>query len=358
MEILSNIIAYWVIPPPESKPNEYGRPMLMSYSVVQDSVLSPFVKNEIQKCVDYYKKDPDFINFSERYNNGSTCMDKLRTTLVSKFPREESETVLWSYIREVLGCPSDGKETLLSIPTITKGSTMFPSPSSSLSSNLMLPTDIASVLFNSGKFPSASSLLGLPDPMAHSTLAANNMFLSTNLFKMQELLKPLSTSSPLPSTKSKPEKISSPLKIPTDIKSAKVDFPTDINILNLKNKLEFGNYDLNLMKNTSKDFSASDLSISSAKSSKSDFIVSDLSISSIKPAKMDFSLDLSRKDDMLEIPTKISKTDFTSLDLSVPQSRSASETFSRAPSDLNLSAEDFSTKTQVNNDQPMNLASE
>lgn len=335
--------------------------MLMSYSVVQDSLLSPFVKNEIKKCVDYYRRDVDFINFSERYNNGSTYIDKLRTTLVSKFPREESETVLWSYIREVLGCPSDGKENLLSIPTITKNSAMLSSLGASpgLNSNLMLPTDIASVLFNSGKFPSASSLLGLPDPMAHSTLAANNMFLSTNLFKMQELLKPLSASSPLPVSKSKSEKVSSPLKIPTDIKGSKIDFPTDINILNLKNKLDFGNYDLNLSKSSSKDFSASDLSISSAKTSKADFTVSDLSVSSVKSAKMDFSLDLSRKDDIIEIPAKIPKTDFVSLDLSVPQSRNISDTFSIMPSDLSVpTADDFSTNVSINNDQPMNLASE
>ncbi|KRT79794.1 hypothetical protein AMK59_8002 [Oryctes borbonicus] len=360
LEILSNIIAYWVIPPPESKPNEYGRPMLMSYSVVQDALLSALVRNEIKKCVEYYRKDQDFINFSERYNNGSTYIEKLRTALISKFPREESETVLWSYIREVLGYPNDGKDTLLSIPTITKSSTMLSSmgPSPSLSSNLVLPTDIASVLFNSGKFPSASSLLGLPDPMAHSTLAANNMFLSTNLFKMQELLKPLSTSSPLPVvTKSKPEKGSSPLKIPTDIKSPKIDFPTDISILNLKNKLEFGSYDLNLSKSSSKDFSASDLSFSSTKPSKADFTVSDLSISSVKP-KLDFSLDLSRKEDILEIPTKIPKTDYASLDLSVPSSRNIPETFPRISTDMNIPiAEDFSTTPQ-NNDQPMNLASD
>ncbi|KAK9692677.1 Restriction Enzyme Adenine Methylase Associated [Popillia japonica] len=360
LEILSNIIAYWVIPPPESKPNEYGRPMLMSYSVVQDALLSPFVKNEIKKCVDYYKKHSDFINFSERYNNASTYIDKLRTTLVSKFPREENETILWSHIREMLGCPSESKDTLLSIPTITKSSAMLPAMSASpnLNSNLMLPTDIASVLFNSGKFPSASSLLGLPDPMAHSTLAANNMFLSTNLFKMQELLKPLSTSSPLPITKSKSEKVSSPLKIPTDIKSSKIDFPTDINILNLKNKLEFGGYDLNLSKNSSKDFSASDLSISSVKSSKADFTVSDLSISSVKPTKLDYSLDLSRKEDIIEIAAKIPKTDYTSLDLSVPQTRNMPDTFSRMPSDLSVpGAEDFSVTSQTN-DQPINLATD
>ncbi|XP_022901215.1 MPN domain-containing protein CG4751-like [Onthophagus taurus] len=274
LEILSNIIAYWVIPPPESKPNEYGRPMLMSYSVVQDSLLTPYVKEEITKLAEYYKKDVDFIDFSERYNNSSTYIEKLRTALVSKFPREENENMIWSFIREILGCPSDLKDNLLSIPTVNKSSIL--SGMNSSLGNLMLPTDIASVLFNSGKFPSATSMLGLPDPMAHSTLAANNMFLSTNLFKMQELLKPLSTNTML-GGKSKHEKIASPLKIPTEVKNPKLEFPTDVNVLNLKNKFDFGPFDLPTSTKTKSEFS-------------------DLTSSFGKVPKSDFSLDLSRKE--------------------------------------------------------------
>lgn len=275
----SSIIAYWVIPPPEAKPNEYGRPMLMSYSVVQDSGITNHVKDEIKKCVDYYKNESDYVNFNSRYLNGPNLyIDKLKNTLISKFPRSESETNLWRYICETLGYHSEDNECLLSIPSISK-----PQILPNLNSNFMTSSDISSLLFNSGKFPTTSSLLGLPDPMAHSTLAANNMFLSTNLFKMQELLKPLSSNSPLPPTmKNK----NASLKIPADIKS-KSDFAADL--LSLKNKLDFVAPDLSFLKS---DFSGPD--VSGAKSSK-DFSMADFSMLSKSTASTKMDLSFSRQ---------------------------------------------------------------
>lgn len=225
-----------------------------------------------------------------------------------------------------------------------------------------MPTDIASVLFNSGKFPSATSLLGLPDPMAHSTLAANNMFLSTNLFKMQELLKPLSTSSPISSNKSKSDKVA--LKIPTDIKSSKNDFPSDINILNLKNKLDFNtNFDVNLGKSSMKnDYSSPELNISNIKTNKQEFSASDLSISSVRASKLDFSLDMSRKDsDMGESSSsKIQKEDYSMLDLSVPSGRNITDPYHHLSGSINMTTSDdyVGNPQQDSNDQALNLTSE
>jgi proteasome lid subunit RPN8/RPN11 len=329
----SSIIAYWVIPPPETKPNEYGRPMLMSYSVIQDSLITSNVKEEIKKCVEYYKKEPDFINFSERYLSNSLYIDKLKSTLISKFPRDESETVLWRFIRDALGYHTEENDCLLSIPSISK-SPMLPNLNSSLNSNLMLPTDISNLLFNSGKFPTPSSLLGLPDPMAHSTLAANNMFLSTNLFKMQELLKPLSTSSPLPTKTKSDQKHCTALKIPSDIKG-KSDFAADL--LNLKNKLDFIAPDLNLSKS---DFSASDLSVPSSKSAKQEFCIPD------------YTVNLSKSIDLGERPTKIPKNDFNSIDLGICKN---SNELSESATDLSVSSEQRHTSDE---DKPLNLAAD
>ncbi|RZB39722.1 MPN domain-containing protein [Asbolus verrucosus] len=330
----SSIIAYWVIPPPETKPNEYGRPMLMSYSVIQDSLITSSVKEEIKKCVEYYKKEPDFINFNERYLNNNLYIDKLKSTLISKFPRDESETVLWRFVRDTLGCHVEENDCLLSIPSISK-SQILPNLSSSLSSNLMLPTDISSLLFNSGKFPTASSLLGLPDPMAHSTLAANNMFLSTNLFKMQELLKPLSTSSPLPAKSKCDSKHSTSLKIPADIKG-KSDFAADL--LNLKNKLEFIAPEINIPKT---DYSVSDLSVSAMKSAKQEFSVPD------------YTLNLNKNMDLGEKPIKIPKSDFNAtMDFSVGKS---SNEFAESATDLSILSDQGHA---TNDDKPLNLAVE
>lgn len=344
----SNIIAYWVIPPPEAKPNEYGRPMLMSYSVVQDSILPSNMMEEMKKCAKYYSREKDFVQFLDKFNANTSYIEKLKTTLSSKFPRDQNESTLWSYIRELVGCPPADKESPISIPSLSKTSQLLSSlgTSVSLNPNLMMNSDLASMLFSAGKFPNATSLLGIPDPMAQSTLAANSMFLSPNLFKMQDLLKPLSTSSPIP--KSKSDTKSAPLKIPssTEIKTPKFDIPSDLNILNLKSKLDFSGSDHNSTKTSSRtDFTASDLSISSVKTPKVEFSVADLSISSVKTSKCEYSsMDLSKLSrDSGEPSPKISKTEYPTLDLSLSSNKTLLESLENVPSDLSVSrAEDYS----------------
>lgn len=341
--------------------------MLMSYSVIQDSVLNPYIRDEMKKCVDYYKQERDFINFSDPYISSTTFVDKLKTTLVSKFPRDESETELWKLIREYLGVTIEEKDSLLSIPSVSKAGPLLPNLNTpvSLSSNLMLPTDISSILFNSGKFPSASSLLGLPDPMAHSTLAANNMFLQTNFFKMQELLKPLQTSSPIPHTgKAKAEhkaphtSTSSSLKIPADVKALKAsDFSIDL--LGLKSKMDFSASDY--MAKMSKEFSVTDYitSLSKSSSSKQEYPLPDLNITK---GSVDYSLNLSKTNDTGEKMPKIPKMDYSSsggmLDLSFSKSSSSIEASMEAPTDLRLSSQENQTPKAAHEteEKPLNLA--
>lgn len=338
--------------------------MLMSYSVVQDNVLNPSIMEDMKKCADYYKNDKTFINFADKYQNNTSYLEKLKTTLSSKFPRDQNDGVLWGFIKEIIGYSGDDKidtTTLLSVPNLTaKPQTSLPSITtpSSLSSNLMLTSNLANVLFSSGKFPSPSSLLGLPDPLAQSTLAANNMFLSPSLFKMQDLLKPLSTSSPIPSTSKsdiKPKK-SSELKPPT------LDFATDLNLLTLKNKLDFGLPELNLPK---PNFNAADLSISSVRPPKVEFSASDLSISSVKSKPNDsFGLDATIKNFMsqsLDVPPpKIPKTDYSSmLDLSVSTNKSSfsdSLSFTNPANDISAAQAANKIETSSSSEQPLNLA--
>lgn len=343
----SNIIAYWVIPPPEAKPNEYGRPMLMSYSVVQDSMLAVNVMDEMKKCAKYYEKEKDFVRFLDKFNANTTYLEKLKTTLSSKFPRDQNESCLWVFMRDLVGCSID-KESPISIPSVTKTSQLLSSLGTSVSLNpsLLMNSDIASMLFNTGKFPNASSLLGIPDPMAQSTLAANSMFLSPNLFKMQDLLKPLSTSSPILTNPKVDSKTT--LKIPTgtEIKTPKFELATDLNIMNLKNKYELGVPDINLSKTSTRtDFSASDLSISSVKTPKIEFSVADLSVSSSRTPKCEYtSMDLSRSmKDLGEPSSKMSKMDYSTLDLSYSSNKNLSNTSDNTPSDLSVTkSEDFS----------------
>lgn len=355
----SSIMAYWVIPPPESKPNEYGRPMLMSYSVVQESALYPPVKTEMIKCVEYYRKEADFINFSDKLMGSNTYyIEKLKGSLISKFPRDESEADVWKFIKNSLDCNVEEREPLLSASAAAKSAHMLPSLTPG---NMgMLSSDISSLLFNAGKYSSPSSLLGLPDPMAHSTLAANNMFLQTNLFKMQELLKPFSpSSSPTSSTKSSKSdhKAHTPKAAKESPLSKQPDFNADL--MHFKDKMNFLQPELG-SKMSGKDFSAEYLA-NIAKSSKSDFYMPNLSITKSSPNTSaasnlsDYCMNPPNDD---EKPAKIPKMEYASntLDLSYPRASAstASDTVSEAPTDLSMPETGPSETPEI--EAPLNLA--
>ncbi|XP_045470928.1 MPN domain-containing protein CG4751-like isoform X2 [Harmonia axyridis] len=331
----SSIIAYWVIPPPEVKPNEYGRPMLMSYSVSQDSQLTDLMKDEITKCAEYYKKEKDFINFNDQYMGNSLFIDKLKSTLISKFPREEKDTNTWKFIRDLVGCGAEENDSLLSIPSVSKPQ-ILPTLNTPVSLNsMMLPQDISSLFYNSmnsGKYTSTSSMLGLPDPMAHSTLAANNMFLQSNLFKMQELLKPLSSSSPVNKTKEQ-TKTSSTLKIPSDIKSWKNEYQIP-DVLNLKSN--FLAPDLNLSKISSTDYTYKP---------HKDFNIADLS--GMKNNMSDFSLDSCKSQNENEKSNVSKSSGYSMLDLSMSKNSDTQQS-----NELTL---DLSQQPSNNDNTPLNL---
>lgn len=357
------------MPPPEQRPTEYPRPLLLQYSMIHDSHLSTHAMEEIKKCLKYYStfSDETSVNLKDNFKPDITYLDKLKCTLTAKFPREQSDGLLWHFIRDELGCSSEHDDkldldALLAVPQpipvskpsqatsvpnfpsvstlqqmvsrpagvppinvssgigsgsphkfetpalhipipstssksssksvtptlpssyptgldmltsmalglgsanmslplgatgleslaaansmltgLTPGmtptlaaslsSTKLPDPPSyaaslqnltssigsydkspsstvtsttaatpipaNIASNLMMSSaDIANALFSASKYSSAG-ILGIPDPMSKSTLAANNMFLSPSLMKMQEsLMKPLSSSSPISS---------------------------------------------------------------------------------------------------------------------------------------------------------------
>lgn len=96
-------MAYWVLPPPELKQMEYGRPMLMSYTVKQDPhPVVPSLKLEMRLLVDYYKKlDKMLLTFSDIYRDEISYIEKLKITLYSKFPKDESIDIVWNFIREL-----------------------------------------------------------------------------------------------------------------------------------------------------------------------------------------------------------------------------------------------------------------
>lgn len=421
----SSLTFFWVMPPPEQRPTEYPRPLLLQYNMVNDSHLTTHVMEAIKKSIKYYKTfaDDSFVNFKDSYKPDIAYLDKLKCTLTPKFPREQSDGLLWHFIREELGCSSEhddkmdldallavpqqippSKPNPTSIPNFPSVSTLqqmvsrpagvppinvssaigsgsphkfetpplnipvlptssksskssipplppayptgldmltsmalglgsanmslpmgtagleslaaansvltgfnpgmssnlaaslsssklpdLPSYAASLqnlssgvgnyektstststsstttaspipaniASNLMMSSaDIANALFSASKYSSAG-ILGIPDPMSKSTLAANNMFLSPSLLKMQEsLLKPLSSSSPISSKVGLDQNML--MKSPHDlIKSTKDYLPPDFSSISKGRER-----DLDPMKH-------SDVSVSKTEPSKS-----------------------------------------------------------------------------------------
>uniref|UniRef100_A0A8W7PW37 MPN domain-containing protein n=1 Tax=Anopheles coluzzii TaxID=1518534 RepID=A0A8W7PW37_ANOCL len=113
----SNVMSFWVMPPPENRPAEYGRPMLMSYTLVQDETLSEDVKEEMMLTVDYYKQfKRELINFQSLYINDVPYIEKLRKSLTPRFPRDSTSGHFWNWIRELLGLEPEDIPEVVVIP--------------------------------------------------------------------------------------------------------------------------------------------------------------------------------------------------------------------------------------------------
>lgn len=445
----SDFTCYWVTPPPENRPNEYGRPMQMLYTISKDTHLSPETMDEMKMCVKYYNSFSCLTNFYDQYNEERTYIEKLKYSLYSKFSKDQNSETLWNFIKDILGYTGadnfdvashitkpEYADNILNIPPISSNipnmhtslnlpisvtsqinipsglsvSSVPPTSSSSnsnkydlnipsskltdsslnsllssnslaaslsnlsnkmplsasnmvantslpsnlsvnnlaaslaatmpsaLTGNLLLNSpDLANVLFPTGKFPNTSSLLGLPDPMSKSTLAANNMFLSPSLLKMQDsfnFLKPQGNTHS--SALSRSDFKTSPIKIPHDLnitKSSKYDYQsTDLGHSYKSGKYDYHNLD-SQFKKPNVDFKASDLSISSIKAPTppmkgdySDYSVNDNILNFKSPRNDSFKqpliMNTKKKSDfsvaeLASAPSKISKMDFPMLDLTM-----------------------------------------
>lgn len=81
--------AYWVMPPPEHRPQEYGHPMQMAYNIAHDSFLTQDLLMEMRLLADFYRGAEDFIIFKTEYQSGSiTHWQKLQKSLSSKLPQD------------------------------------------------------------------------------------------------------------------------------------------------------------------------------------------------------------------------------------------------------------------------------
>ncbi|KAL1783867.1 MPN domain-containing protein [Sigmodon hispidus] len=85
----SKICPFWVMPPPEQRPSDYGIPMDVEMAYVQDSFLTNDVLQEMVLLAEFYKGAPDLVRFHEAWSPEHTYLDKLKISLASRTPKDQ-----------------------------------------------------------------------------------------------------------------------------------------------------------------------------------------------------------------------------------------------------------------------------
>lgn len=85
----SKICPFWVMPPPEQRPSDYGIPMDVEMAYVQDSFLTNDVLQEMVLLAEFYKGAPDLVRFQEPWSPEHTYLDKLKISLASRTPKDQ-----------------------------------------------------------------------------------------------------------------------------------------------------------------------------------------------------------------------------------------------------------------------------
>ncbi|XP_018423473.1 PREDICTED: MPN domain-containing protein [Nanorana parkeri] len=93
--VQSTISPFWVIPPAEHRPNDYGMPMEVEVTYIQDNFLTSDILHDMILLVEFFKGGPDQILFQDLWNEEKTFLDKIKGSLGSRTPKEPGyETVL------------------------------------------------------------------------------------------------------------------------------------------------------------------------------------------------------------------------------------------------------------------------
>ncbi|KAM6462747.1 MPN domain-containing protein [Liasis olivaceus] len=85
----SKISPFWVMPPPEQRPYDYGIPMEVEVTYIQDGFLTNDVLHEMMLLVEFYKGAPDMVKFQDPWSQEQTYLDKLKGSLASRTPKDQ-----------------------------------------------------------------------------------------------------------------------------------------------------------------------------------------------------------------------------------------------------------------------------
>lgn len=96
--VASTITPFWVVPPPEQRPNDYGIPVAVEVTYVQDNFLTSDVLNEMMLLVEYYRAAPDLVQFSQYWCPDTTMMDKIKGSLSCHAPKDQAYSQILEHV--------------------------------------------------------------------------------------------------------------------------------------------------------------------------------------------------------------------------------------------------------------------
>nr|CAG4649976.1 EOG090X020Z [Sida crystallina] len=100
----SPMACYWVVPPPEARPQEVAKPMAMQHNVIVDSSFEDGVVSKVETCIQFYKDMPDRICFDENWRPYVPYLQELRKTTYREFPQKSNNGSLSKHVEEVTCC--------------------------------------------------------------------------------------------------------------------------------------------------------------------------------------------------------------------------------------------------------------
>ncbi|XP_042230728.1 MPN domain-containing protein-like isoform X2 [Homarus americanus] len=120
---------FWVMPPPEHKPQEYGRPMSIQFTIVQDAFIPKDALIHVRDTVKFFKDCPDSVVFSDVFQDRFTYWDKLKTAIRMCVPKDHYAPLM-DYLAKLLELKNYVPEPTV-VSSKSKSSTSGPKPQTS-----------------------------------------------------------------------------------------------------------------------------------------------------------------------------------------------------------------------------------
>ncbi|XP_066552312.1 MPN domain-containing protein isoform X1 [Amia ocellicauda] len=96
--VASTITPFWVVPPPEQRPNDYGIPVAVEVTYVQDNFLTSDVLNEMMLLVEFYRGAADLVQFSQLWSPETSVLEKIKGSLSGHAPKDQAYSQILEHV--------------------------------------------------------------------------------------------------------------------------------------------------------------------------------------------------------------------------------------------------------------------